>query len=489
MTSDHIEKLMDVQDVLNGFTNVFFTRNTGREAFQFYLTAGIIKLFHTGISFISLKLGTVLAGLGALPFIYLLGKELANRRVAFLAVFLAGIAYWPNVISRVGLRFPLYPLFAAPALYFVIRGIRQKRRNDFIWAGIAVGLGLHGYSPFRILPFILLVALAIYLLANRSKNDKVFAVVGFGALIVVSFAVFLPLFRYVATNPDIFIFRTLTRVGDLERPIEGSVPLIFLSNLWNAMIMFGYNDGSTWLHSIPLRPGLDVAGAALFYLGYILIFVRWLQKRNWVDLFLFLSVPLLMLPSILSIAFPIENPSLNRTSGAIVPVFILVALALDGFLGSIERKLPTITGKLISYAVCAILVFGSLQQNYRLMFEDYPEQFNLHAGNTTELGAVLKQFSDTIGSPETAWVVGYPYWLDTRLVGLQAGFGITDTAIWPEQFTSTRTIPGPKMFLLNLEDVDDLATLRSIYPLASVSTYTSKTPGKDFIVMFVPSEN
>ncbi len=376
MTSDHVEKLMDVEDVLNGFTQVFFIRNTGREAFQFYLTAAIIKLFHTGISFLSLKIGTVLAGLGALPFIYLTAKELANKRTALLAVVLAGIAYWPNVISRVGLRFPLYPLFAAPALYFFLRGLRQKRRTDFIWAGIAVGIGLHGYSPFRIVPLVLLVGLALYLLSRRSKQEKIFALIGILVLGLISFVIFLPLFRYALGNPDIFIYRMLTRVGDLERPIEGSPLIIFFGNLWNAMTMFGYNDGLTWLHSIPLRPGMDVVGAALFYLGYVLIFVRWLRNRRWEDLFLFLSVPLLMLPSILSIAFPIENPSLNRTAGAIIPVFIIAALALDGFLNAIERAIPSSAGKWVSSAVALILVFTSMQQNYRLMFVEYPQRFN-----------------------------------------------------------------------------------------------------------------
>lgn len=489
MTSDHVEKLLDVEDVLNGFTNVFFARNTGREAFQFYLTAGIIKLFHTGISFISLKLGTVLAGLGALPFIYLLGKELANRRVALLAVLLAGIAYWPNVISRVGLRFPLYPLFAAPALYFFVRGIRHKNRNDFIWAGISVGIGLHGYSPFRIIPLVLLVGLILYLLTKRTRQEKTFVVLGFVAIGMISFILFLPLLRYAFGNPDIFIYRMFTRMGDLERPLPGPPMTIFVENLWNAMTMFGYKDGLTWLHSIPLRPGMDVVGAALFYLGYILIFMRWLQKRRWEDLFLFLSVPLLMLPSILSLAFPIENPSLNRTAGAIIPVFIIVALALDGFMHSIERALPSATGKFVSTFFAVILVFASIQQNYRLMFVDYPMQFNDSAGNTSELGAVIKQFTDTIGTPDSAWVVGYPYWLDTRLVGLQAGFGLRDLAIWPEQFNSTLEVPGPKLFLLNTEDTEDLERLRIMYPTASVRNYASKTPGKDFIVMLTPPEN
>lgn len=111
MFSDHAEKLLDVGDVLNGQTSIFFPRNTGREALQMYLTAAIAVLCGTGLSFMSLKIGTVLAGLLTLPYMYLLGKEVGNRWVGLLALFFAGIAYWPNVISRVGLRFPLYPLF------------------------------------------------------------------------------------------------------------------------------------------------------------------------------------------------------------------------------------------------------------------------------------------------------------------------------------------------------------------------------------------
>jgi hypothetical protein len=67
--------------------------------------------------------------------------------VGLLAFVLMGIGYWPNVISRVGLRFPLYPLFAAPTLFFLIRGLGTRNRNDFIFAGLFLGLGLHGSTP------------------------------------------------------------------------------------------------------------------------------------------------------------------------------------------------------------------------------------------------------------------------------------------------------------------------------------------------------
>ncbi len=488
MTSDHAEKLLDVQDVLNNITNVFFQRNTGREAIQFYLTAAIIKLFHTGITFMSLKIGTVLAGLGALPFIYLLGKEIANKRVAVVATLLAGTAYWANVISRVGLRFPLYPLFVAPALYYLVRGIRHKKRNDFIWSGIALGLGMHGYSPFRIVPFIIIVAWIIYLLSRRPRESKEFTLTGVIILAVVSLVVFLPLFRYMIGNPDIFLYRTLTRLGEVEQPYPGSPVLIFFDNLWNAMLMFGYNDGLTWLHSIPLRPGLDVIGAVFFYLGYILLIVRAVRKPNWLDVFLVLSVPLLMMPSILSLAFPVENPTLNRTSGAIVPVFIIIALALDGFVALLERSFASRTGKVVANVIGLLLIVLSLKQNYKLTFEQYPEQFALNAGNTSEIGQVIHDFANSFGTYDSAWVVGYPYWIDTRVVSLRAGTELHDMAIWPEQFSSTLEIPGPKLFILNTADIEDLQTLKSMYPLASVKTYTSKVQGKDFLIMLAPVE-
>ncbi len=488
MTSDHAEKLLDVQDVLNNFTYVFFQRNTGREAFQFYLTAGIIKLFHTGISFMSLKLGTVLAGLGALPFIYLLGKEIANKRVAVIAVLLAGTAYWANVISRVGLRFPLYPLFAAPALYFLVRGIRRKNRNDFIWSGIALGMGMHGYSPFRIVPFLIITALILYLISRQARQSKEFTLTGVIILAVVSLVVFLPLFRYMVGNPEIFMYRMLTRVGELEQPYPGSPVLIFIDNLWRALLMFGYDDGLTWLHSIPLRPGLDVIGAVFFYLGYILLIVRAIRKPNWLDILLVVSVPLLMMPSILSLAFPVENPTLNRTSGAIIPVFIIIALALDGFIGMFERSFPSRTGKLAANGIGLLLILASLNQNYQLMFEEYPETFAMNAGNTSEIGQVIYDFANTFGTYDTAWVVGYPYWIDTRVVSLTARTEMRDMAIWPDQFESTREIPGPKLFIFNQNDIDDLQTLKTMYPLASVKTYTSKVPGKDFLIMLAPDQ-
>ena len=109
-------------------------------------------------------------------------------------------------------------------------------------------------------------------------------------------------------------------------------------------MMFFWDDGDVWVHSIPHRPALDVISAALFFLGLVLVVLRYLRKRSWVDLFLLVSIPLLLLPSILSLAFPNENPNLNRTAGAYVPVFLILAIGLEGLLSAIKRSLAGAAG-------------------------------------------------------------------------------------------------------------------------------------------------
>jgi len=488
MFSDHAEKLLDVMDVLAGKTHIFFTRNTGREAFQFYLTAAIIKLFGTGVSFLSLKLGTGLAGLFTLPFIYLLGKEIANRRTGLLAMLFAGMAYWLNVISRVALRFTLYPFFAAPALYFFVRGLRRRSRNDLILSGVAVGLGLHGYSPARFVPIVIVAGILIYLVHKQSQGGRKQAFLGLLLIGFVSLVVFLPLLRFMMSNPDMFMYRTMTRISSVEHPLPGPAWQIFVKNLGDVLVMFFWDNGEIWVHSIPHRPALGVVSAVFLFFGTIGLIVRYLRKRHWVDLFLLVSIPLLMMPSVLSLAFPAENPSLNRTGAAAIPVFILVGLGLDSFLKISERHIPRPGGKRLAMVLGIALVFIAAKQNYDLVFHQYDQEFRLGAWNTSELGHVIRTFADTIGNKDSAWVIPYPYWVDTRLVGINAGFPDKDYALWVDNLDETLPISGAKMFLLKPEDRDALDDLMDLYPTGSLKLYRSGTEGKNFWIYFVPPE-
>jgi hypothetical protein len=486
MVSDHAEKLLDIWDVLHGQASIFFPRNTGREAIQMYLTAGIIDLLHTGYTYLSLKIGTILVGLLTLPFLYLLGKELGNKRIGLLAVLFAGIGYWPNVISRVGLRFPLYPMFVAPTLYFLIHGLRTGKRNDFILSGLALGIGLHGYTPIRILPILVLIVVGLFLLHPQARGKRLQVLSSLLVLILISVLVFLPLLRFAVDYPTIFDFRAFSRLGSSERPLPGSALVIFMENFWNASTMFFWSDGNIWVHSVTGSPALDIVSAALYFLGAVLLLVRYIRRRTWQDLALLISVPVLMLPSILSLAFPDENPALNRAGGAIVPVFVIVAIALDGLMSGVEKRLPSKAGSRFAWGLATVLIVFSALGNYDLVFNEYQRAYQLSSWNTSEMGRVIRDFGQLYGGTSNAYVVPYPYWVDTRLVGMNAGDPTRDFAIPPDQISSLLNFPQPKMFLVNPQDEADLNLLRQLFPQGTVSNYASKV-GKDFYIYMVPA--
>lgn len=487
MFSDHAEKLLDVMDVLNGKTSIFFTRNTGREPLQFYLTAAVIKLFNTGISFISLKIGTATAGLVTLLFIYLLGKQLANKWVGLIAMFLAGIAYWPNVISRVALRFTLYPLFAAPVMYFLFKGLQEKNRNDLVLSGLFLGLGLHGYSPARILPVYVAIAFIIFWLHQKDLKESLN---DFWALILLafsSFIVFLPLFRYFLENPELFNYRALSRLTSIETSVEGSTFLLFINNLWKSTIMFFHDNGQIWVHSIPNRPALDFISAGFLFVGIIFVIKRYITYRKWEDMALLIAVPVLMLPSTLSLAFPNENPSLNRTGGAIVPIFIIAAIGFYECVKGIFNKKESKFGRIVlSILLVAVLSF-TLIQNYNLVFDEYADQFLAGAWNTSEIGQSIADFVAEGNPYDNAFVIPYPHWVDTRLVGINAGFPWKDYAVDAEDLKSTLGIEGNKLFILKPEDSGSLLLLETLYPKGHEEIYYSKTANKNFI-MYKTSE-
>src|SRR5258706_3508480 len=372
--SDHAEKLLDVYDISQGKTSIFFERNTGREAIQMYWTFLVMKVFGTGFSFLSLKIGTALLGFFTLPFIYLLGREFGNPLVGFFALFMFGVAYWPNVISRIGLRFPLYPLFAAPTLLFLIRGLRLRSQNDFIFCGLCLGLGLHGYSPFRIMPFVVLAAFVLFILHTKTKGMRLQSLCWLVIVATTLLIVFLPLLRYWLEHPAIFELRALLRLGAIDSGIPGEAWIVFLSNFLLGLLMVNWDDGDIWVNSIPHRPALDMISGAFFFIGIMLLIARYLRQRDWRDLFLLVSIPILLMPSILSLAFPIENPALNRAGGAAVAAFLVSARALDGLITGFgaERK-----RMLVGYGVAAVLLSVSTLQNYDLVFRGLDTYFKL----------------------------------------------------------------------------------------------------------------
>ena len=123
-------------------------------------------------------------------------------------------------------------------------------------------------------------------------------------------------------------------------------------------------------------------------------------------------------------------------------------------------------------------------QNYDLVFNQYYEAFRGGAWNTSEMGAVIKEFEQTHGETDTVWIVPFPHWVDTPN---------RDFAMWRENLPETVQLPGPKLFMVkaNLNvpeanDQDTLEALKELYPTGSLELHRSDVEGHDFWIFSVP---
>jgi len=488
MTSDHTEKLMDINQVLTGNPMIFFANNGGREPMHFYLSALLVKVFGAGMNFFTLKLGMALAFLFSLVYVYKLGCEVGSRWTGLFFMLLLGFAAWPNIIARAGMRLVLAPVFTAPTLYYFLRGLRRSSRNDFILTGLFLGAGLLGYTAFRIVPLVLVVGMLIYMAYHRFNKSARSAGWAFLLVGLFAFVVFLPLFRYALESPQLFTERMFSRISSTEVPLPDNLFMVFLSNLWNAMIMPFWKSGTAWVISVTDKPSLDIISAALYFLGFILAVLRWLRSRSWLDLFLLVSIPLFMLPSILSLAFPAENPSQSRAGAAMIPIFLLAAITLESLLHTLWSKAGQTASKVLVVLFGLMAIIFSANLNYDLALVQYPDGYRKSTWNSSQMGEVVNDFTSSFGKVDNVWVLSVPHWVDTRLVAMQAGYIDRDFQLWIDNLEITLDHTGPKLFVVKGDDIEGMARLRAFYPDGYSTFHTNPILGRDFFVYLVGSE-
>ncbi|MCC7360197.1 MAG: glycosyltransferase family 39 protein [Anaerolineales bacterium] len=487
MTSDHVEKLFDVNDVLNGRHPVFFERNTGREPLQFYFAALLIELFHTGVTHLTLKLTGAIAGLVMLPFMFLIGKELEDTEFGLWAMLLAGMSFWAVAISRVGLRFPLTPLFVAPMLWFLLRALRRNSRNDFLLAGLTLGLGLYGYSTIRLVPLVIVLAVVIWLIWSPPGRSRRQLIANTILLFATTFFTFLPLYRYAISPDNIFWYRSFSRLTGEEQAINGSVIQIFLENNWNALRMFNYLGDQVWVNTLPGKPSLDYITGALFLFGVAFALGRVVFRRDRVALFLLLALPVLLLPSTLSVAFPNENPSVVRAGGAIPVVFTLTAYPLWLLWKRLRAVWPGLRGLWARRLIFGAMVTAVFVVNSDMYFRQYPRQYLGGAENASEIGAVVRDFAQSIGSYDRAWMCLHPYWADTRAVGIYAGQVGWEQVLPPDQLGQLAGDPRPLLIVMHPQGQDCIAAARQLFPTGTLTLrHSARDPNHDYLLFFVP---
>ena len=530
MTSDHVEKILDAQRVSNGQRTIFFANNGGREPFQMYALALFSQLPGQGINFDSLKLLAVLESLLTLPVLYWMTREIlrpVDRRTAaltaLLVVALVAVSYWHTAVTRLALRIILTPLVASLLLIYLTRALRGNHRADYIKAGLILGFGLYMYQAVRMLPVIIVIGVvaALYFSA-RSIQDRVRYIANLSVLVLISLVIFLPMLHYSIDNPEEFWRRTTGRllgdeiietrlpdgtislrdatVGERIEAFNENVPTL-MSNIRAVLLMFNWKGDVAWINGFPNYPALDIFTGTLFILGWAAWFMLALRRRDIVLWLLPLFLFVLLLPSALSIAFPVENPSHTRTSGAIPIVYLIAAYPLALLVVRMTRIWPSWRGNLSALGLCSVVILGANLANTRVYFEDFRESYLVSSLPYSDPGRVLQGFAISDGAYGNAFMIAYPFWWDHRAIGMEAGRND-----WPNGIVSLGDVPrflrdslanaGSRyqldptrdlLFFYNVADDQTAQQLSEWFPAGRAIRYPSYQAGDDFMVFRVPA--
>ncbi|GAB4570706.1 MAG: hypothetical protein Kow0077_05440 [Anaerolineae bacterium] len=527
MTSDHVEKLLDAQRVLDGTTQVFFPNNGGREAVQMYLVALFSVVSGLGMQFLTLKLVSVLEGLITIPVLWWMGREIIGEdqprlgnAVGLILAALVAVSYWHVALSRLALRIVLTPLIMALVLIYLARGMRSNRRADFLKAGLALGIGVYCYQAVRMIPVVVVLGVGLaFLFKARNRAARLRYVLNLAALVVVAVAIFVPLGRFMVDSPNLFWMRTAGRLfGDdviMETdPVTGVITErdatmedrinafrenlpVLSQNIRNVLLMFNWKGDVAWINGAPNRPAMDPVTGTFFVLGIAAWLVRMVRRRDVVDWLILPGMFIMLLPSALSIAFPVENPSATRTSGALPFAYLLAAYGLATMLLIWRRTLRGRMLQAVGIGGVVVAVVVAYAANSALYFGEYRERYQIAALPYSQAGQILRGFAESNGSYGNAFMVAYPYWFDHRAIGIEGG-----RIDWPNGLHTLDELPdmiranaGTRyafdpgravLFFYHAADTETAERLQEWFPQGNSLLQTTDMAVKDFYTFIAP---
>ncbi|MBV9174123.1 MAG: glycosyltransferase family 39 protein, partial [Chloroflexi bacterium] len=313
---DEAQGALEIRRVVEHGTYTPILQTYGRDTSGFfYLMPALAEVL--GDNIFSARLAAALVGALTVAVTYLLGRELFGWRVGLAAGALLALMRWHLDFSRLAFNPISLPLAAVVAFWLLARAMRRGRWTDFALAGLGLGLGLHAYTGYRVMPLVALLVLGYAALVQRWPLATFAGRTGLysGGAVLIG----LPVVIFALQHPADYNARTVQTLI-LAAPVDNAVKVQQLwENLQKHVLMFNVSGDMNGRHNLPGAPMLDPLSGGLVVFGMGLVVLR---ARDWRSVLLLAWAGAALASGIVTLAF--EAPTAVRTI-AITPVLAILA--------------------------------------------------------------------------------------------------------------------------------------------------------------------
>ncbi len=353
MTQSAIAILEKNKNLLDTYFSVTIVSNL--------ITAFFIKLL--GVNPISLRLQSVIFGFLTNLFLFLLIKNLFDKKTALISFFIASFSHVSIAYSRINLPNIQTPFFFVLSLYVLTQAIKQQKSLLFILGGLIVGLSFYSYTGAKIIITIVL----LYFIINKQKLKIKFWLSFLIGLLFITGPIILYIFQpnnnYLERENQVFILNNRQYWHDRWQT----------DNFWVAfknqflVNFFSFVNISDYSNQYGNGPLLDKVSAQLFLFFFfillpILVHYKNRKKRAQIDSLLFFLFTFLIFLLIISLT---ESPPLSTRLIILYPIISLFISLTINYL-TLHLKNTLITKIYITTILLIILVL-----NLKVYFYDY----------------------------------------------------------------------------------------------------------------------
>lgn len=326
---------------------------SGQNMLYNYVVRPFIAIF--GLSVIAIRLPMLLFGIVTLVVFYLFVKEIFNKSIALLALFLLATCPWHIMMCRWGLE----ANFVVPVLMFSAYCFAKALKNGvwFIPAMILTALCMYAYSATLLFLIVFVPAIVLYFLIKRITEVK-YILIGTAAFLFVS----LPMIIFLIINqfdlePCRFMGFTIPKMAEMRS--VSAIPILYKGNFWKTLsdniwrfkdLMVTMSDG--WGNNVVCHYGAIYK----FMLPFALVGAGFLfYHRAHIPLIWFVAA---------TIHSIVINATIQRINVILIPVILLIAIGVRYIADKIK-------GTIIVFVIIAVLMFVSFAGFYFNDYNDY----------------------------------------------------------------------------------------------------------------------